>query len=76
MASVKNMERLKSTGGGVDEVEVPFFPRMPDRVIERYPELEQWLGELEQWRRKFMTELNNKIGSIKNSSPKKTGDDL
>ena len=69
MATTKtNLERLKSTKGGVDEVEIPLFPMLPERLLERYPELERWQNDMEEWRRRFMSELNNKISSIKTGS--------
>jgi hypothetical protein len=62
MADPINIKRLRSENLAADKVSLPVFPRLPERFIVRYPEMQQWQGEVELWRQALINEINSKMG--------------
>ena len=62
MPSDLNLKRLRNENLGGDRFSLPTLPRIPQSVLDRFPDMNQWVKEMELWRQALVNEVNNKLG--------------
>lgn len=47
---LESFNRMRQTGTDVNAQQIPKMPPLPDSVKKRFPELEKWERDVEEWR--------------------------
>lgn len=63
-----NLTRMTATSARVDSIQIAEIPPLPQRFLDRYPEMIDWQNKMRQWRLSFISELNNKLSQQKPST--------